>query len=80
VVRPFGMTSEVAIYETLLSAYPPSGVRVSMMLGASDHYLDVFELAFLLTMALSLMAFIAVSLMKDVEVWTATSAPVPGSN
>ncbi|OPX59483.1 MAG: hypothetical protein A4E29_01229 [Methanomassiliicoccales archaeon PtaB.Bin134] len=79
-VRPFGMTSGVAIYETLLSAYPPSGVRVSMMLGASDHYLDGFELAFLLTMAPSLMAFIAVSLMKDVEMWTAAAAPVPGSN
>ena len=50
------------------------------MLGASDHYLDGFEPAFLLTMALSLMAFIAVSLMKDVEMWTAAAAPVPGSN
>jgi len=49
------------------------------MLGASDHYLDGFEPAFLLTMALSLMAFIAVSLMKDVGVRAPAAAPVPGS-
>lgn len=79
-VRSIGMTSGVAIYEAVLSAYAPSGVRVSLMLGASNHYLDGFELAFLLTMALSFIAFIAVSLMKDVGMQAPAATPVPGSN
>jgi len=79
-VRSIGMTSGVAIYEAVLSAYAPSGVRVSLMLGASNHYLDGFELAFLLPMALSFIAFIAVSLMKDVGMQAPAATPVPGSN